>query len=156
MKEQLSNIAPVSRKQRIVSLDVIRGIAVLGILLMNILYFGILNENTARWEALNKLAGGIDFWLVKSINVLFEGKMRALFCILFGTGIMLFIQQKKSASGRSPWGLFYRRMAWLNCDLVRYTSCDKRSGLPISVTEDLPAVGFHECSTIDLGHGVLS
>src|SRR5210317_989092 len=113
MKERSLKIFPVSQKKRIVSLDVIRGIAVLGILLMNILYFGILFENTVRWEALNLKAEGIDFWLVKTINVLFEGKMRALFCILFGAGIMLFIEQKKSDRGRSPWGLFYRRMAWL-------------------------------------------
>lgn len=113
MKDHLPDKSPVSQKQRIISLDVIRGIAVLGILLMNILYFGILNENTARWEELNLKASGIDFWLVKIINVLFEGKMRALFCILFGAGIMLFIQQKKSADGKSPWKLFYRRMAWL-------------------------------------------
>lgn len=113
MKEQSTNFAPVSQKQRIVALDVIRGIAVLGILIINIAWFGILSENSARWEALNLKAGGIDFWLVKTMTVLFEGKMRALFCILFGAGIMLFIEQKKAASGKSPWKLFYRRMAWL-------------------------------------------
>lgn len=103
---------PISREKRIVSLDIIRGTAVLGILLINIFIFGKADD-PAFWENLNKQASGPDFWSRIIITGLFQGKMRALFCMLFGAGIMLFDEQKRKANGRSPWGLFYNRMCWL-------------------------------------------
>jgi len=103
---------PITREQRIVSLDIIRGAAILGILLINIFIFGKVND-PAFWENLNKQASGPDFWSWIIISGLFQGKMRALFCMLFGAGIMLFDEQKRRAKGRSPWGLFYNRMIWL-------------------------------------------
>lgn len=110
---QQAHPLPISDKQRIVSLDIIRGGAVLGILLMNILMFGMFTEDSSRWEALMLKASGPNFWTNEIITVLFEGKMRALFCMLFGAGLMLFIQQKKQKDGKSPWRLFYFRMFWL-------------------------------------------
>ena len=104
---------PVGDKQRIVSLDIIRGAAVLGILLMNILMFGKFTQDQTVWEELFVKASGPNFWTYEIITVLFEGKMRALFCMLFGAGIMLFIQQKQKKDGKSPWRLFYFRMFWL-------------------------------------------
>ena len=46
------------------------------------------------------------------ISVVFEGKMRALFGMIFGAGVLLFVSKKEQA-GRSVTGLFYRRMFWL-------------------------------------------
>ena len=46
------------------------------------------------------------------MNILFEGKMRALFSMIFGVGIMLFIGEKEK-SGRPIAGIFYSRMFWL-------------------------------------------
>ena len=46
------------------------------------------------------------------ISVGFEGKMRALFGMIFGAGVLLFVSKKEQA-GRSVTGLFYRRMFWL-------------------------------------------
>lgn len=105
--------SPVSDRQRIGSLDIIRGAAVLGILLMNIPIFGLILQDQEYWDALMTKASGPNFWTDQVITVLFEGKMRALFCMLFGAGLMLFIQQKKARSGKSPWKLFYFRMFWL-------------------------------------------
>lgn len=104
---------PIDEKGRIESLDIIRGASVLGILLINILAFGLLTEDTSRWDEMYSKASGIDFWTDSIVLILFEGKMRALFCLLFGAGLMLFIQQKKTPEGKSPWSLFYRRMGWL-------------------------------------------
>lgn len=103
---------PIPREQRIVSLDIIRGVAVLGILLINIFIFGFA-DRPAFPEDLNQQASGPDFWSRTIINGLFHGKMRTLFCVLFGAGILLFDQQKRKADGRSRWGLFYNRMLWL-------------------------------------------
>ena len=54
----------------------------------------------------------INFWVSNIIGVLFEGKMRAMFSMIFGAGILLFIG-KKVQNGLSTHGLFYRRMFWL-------------------------------------------
>jgi uncharacterized protein len=54
----------------------------------------------------------INFWYDAVITVLFEGKMRALFSMIFGVGILLFTA-KKEKSGWAVTGLYYKRMGWL-------------------------------------------
>src|SRR6185369_573518 len=81
-------IAPVRPEQRIQSLDVLRGAAVLGILVLNINAFGMPLE--AYSDA--SVYGGTDspnlaVWLV--VHVLFEQKMRAIFSMLFGASLIL-------------------------------------------------------------------
>ncbi len=99
--------APVSEAQRIKLIDALRGIALLGILLMNIPGFSMPNYFS---EAFKNDPTALNFWVGKIITVVFEGKMRALFSVLFGAGILLFISKKE---GQSVHFLFYRRMFWL-------------------------------------------
>src|SRR5512138_1656202 len=101
--------APIAESERIEIVDIIRGVAVLGILLMNIPYFALPDRFTEAWRAdpLNA-----NFWVFATNTILFEGKMRALFSAVFGAGIVLFTEGKEKA-GRSATGLFYRRMFWL-------------------------------------------
>lgn len=101
--------APVAEDRRIRLLDALRGVAVLGILLMNIPGFAMPNYYS---EAFRSNPGNVNFWVDAFIDVLFEGKMRALFGMLFGAGVLLFVSSKESG-GRSVAGLFYRRMGWL-------------------------------------------
>ena len=102
---------PVAATDRIQSLDVLRGFALLGILLLNILGFGL---HTAGY--FNPLIGvgetetsrllNLGTW--SAVSVLFEGAMRCLFSILFGAGVVLF------TTGRARAGaLHYRRNFWL-------------------------------------------
>lgn len=97
--------APVPENQRLVSIDILRGIALLGILLMNIPFFAMPDYFAEDWKA---DPGTFNFWLRAFITVIFEGKMRALFSMIFGVGILLFTSGKDK-----PAGLFYRRMGWL-------------------------------------------
>lgn len=96
---------------RVASLDLIRGVAVLGILAINIAGFagpsaGTLSPNlpspAAPWD---EAAFAFSF-------VVFEGKMRALFAILFGASMALFIDQAE-AKGRDGDMLQAKRLAWL-------------------------------------------
>jgi uncharacterized protein len=99
----------VAEEDRIESLDVLRGFALLGILLLHILGFGLHSgaysfpglDVTVGWNA-NLLA-----WV--SIDLLAEGAMRCLFSILFGAGVLLFTN---GASGKR-WRFHYSRMFWL-------------------------------------------
>ena len=103
--------APVATGERIQSLDVLRGFALLGILLLNITGFGL--HSAGYFNPLVPLGESpTDEWLNRgtwgAISVLFEGAMRCLFSMLFGAGMVLF------TTGRERAGiLHYRRTFWL-------------------------------------------
>lgn len=103
--------APVDRGERIVTLDFIRGIAVLGIVFANIAAFGQTMMAYIWPPALAATPTVEDklFWLVQFVLV--DGKMRGLFTLLFGAGMMLFME-RAWARGASRW-LQARRLAWL-------------------------------------------
>ncbi|QKZ13499.1 DUF418 domain-containing protein [Spirosoma sp. KUDC1026] len=111
---------PVSQAERIQTIDILRGVALLGILLMNIPYFSMAERFS---DAFNHNPRNVNFWLDAVITVLFEGKMRALFSMIFGVGIILFMARKEksgnpsttgqSATGPSRVRLFFQRMGWL-------------------------------------------
>ncbi len=105
----MPNSNPVLQSNRIVAVDVLRGIALLGILLMNIPGFAMPDYFS---EPFRNDPGTINFWVRAIVDIVFEGKMRALFSVIFGAGIILFTINKEN-SGGSATGLFYRRMAWL-------------------------------------------
>jgi uncharacterized protein len=108
-KLALPAAAPVSETQRVKLLDALRGVALLGILMMNIPGFAMPNYFS---ESFRSDPTNVNFWVSAVITVVFEGKMRALFGMIFGAGILLFVANKEQA-GRSATGLFYRRMFWL-------------------------------------------
>jgi uncharacterized protein len=102
---------PVGDTQRIVPMDVLRGFALLGILVMNIQSFAMLGavyDNPTAYGNLN----GANFlvWLLS--HVLADQKFLSIFSMLFGAGIVL-IGQKAESPGARPPGLHYRRMGWL-------------------------------------------
>jgi uncharacterized protein len=105
--------APVSQSERIVLIDSLRGIAILGILLMNIPYFGLADPSASNIEV-NHEIGTINEQVWYIINLIFDGTQRALFSMLFGTGIMLFISHlEKRTTGMAPAEYFLRRQLWL-------------------------------------------
>lgn len=96
---------------RILSLDVIRGVAVMGILLANLPAFAL--PEAAYFSPL--AAGGSTGWnrVVWLANyVLVEGKMRGLFTFLFGAS-MLVVVDAADAAGDSAAAVHLRRMATL-------------------------------------------
>jgi uncharacterized protein len=101
--------APVSETQRVKLIDALRGVALLGILLMNIPVFAMPAYFS---ESFRSDPTNVNFWVSAVISVVFEGKMRALFGMIFGAGVLLFVMNKEKA-GRSTAWLFYRRMFWL-------------------------------------------
>jgi uncharacterized protein len=102
---------PRPAADRIVTLDVVRGVAVIGILFVNILSFAL--PDTAR---LNPYAWGmqgpVDLWAYFATMVAFDGKMRGLFSFLFGASLLLVVDRAEAA-GADPAAVHYRRMGWL-------------------------------------------
>jgi uncharacterized protein len=103
---------PVQRAERIGTVDIIRGVAILGILLMNIPSFG---GNVVMFlDALRAPHGNADYKTIMVIFSFFEGTMRGLFSMLFGAGMVLFIMNKKDQpGGATVTEYYYRRLAWL-------------------------------------------
>ena len=96
---------PVAPGERIEALDVLRGFALLGILLLNIIGFGLPFVSYLN-PAADGATEGLNFGVYVTVDVFFEGALRALFSMLFGAGVCLF------ASGRGA-GPYYRRQLLL-------------------------------------------
>ncbi|WP_234036174.1 DUF418 domain-containing protein [Porphyrobacter sp. YT40] len=100
--------APSSASQRILALDALRGVAVAGIVGMNVLAFAL--PAPAYY---NPLAyGGVsppDYWVWLASFVFIEDKFRTLFAMLFGAGCLILIER----AGAAPWRAHYARMAVL-------------------------------------------
>ncbi len=75
---------------RIESLDVLRGFALLGILLVNIIGFGLVSSAFLDPGIYLNPIGGIDYTVWAFVELSSEGAMRTLFSILFGAGVVLF------------------------------------------------------------------
>ncbi|MEJ1241288.1 DUF418 domain-containing protein [Chryseolinea sp. T2] len=109
----LTYAAPVAQSERITLLDSIRGMAILGILLMNIPYFGMASWLSADLRLRDEL-GTINEWVFWFVEGGMAGTQRALFSILFGAGILLFLgRQSTRVEGLAPADYFFRRQIWL-------------------------------------------
>lgn len=96
---------------RIVVIDVVRGLALLGILLPNIVAFAMPTYAYAD-PTFYGGAQGANWWAWAITFVVADGKMRGLFTMLFGASTIL-IAERASAAGSSPAAVHYARMATL-------------------------------------------
>jgi uncharacterized protein len=113
MTAEASNprVAPIAGAERIASIDVLRGVAVLGILVMNMRDFAM------PLRAFDDPAFPAGFtwanffaWITG--NLFFQDKMIAIFSMLFGAGIVIFTE-RAAARGAPVASLYYRRHFWL-------------------------------------------
>ena len=93
------------------TLDLIRGVAVLGILAINVASFAA-PHSAAFSPDLPQTGVMADRAAYFVTLVLFEGKMRALFSVLFGASLLLFVE-RADAAGRNGARRQARRLAWL-------------------------------------------
>ncbi len=128
----MTNIQPTTN--RITSLDALRGFALLGILIMNIISHGLPSSHYT-----NPMAGGMltgaDYWAFTFSQLFANQKFMSLFSILFGAGIVL-LTEKIEKTGRSAaarhyvrnfwlllFGLFHAYVIWYGDILVQYATC---------------------------------
>jgi uncharacterized protein len=94
-------MAPVRPKRRVVAVDILRGFAILGILLVNMLSFsGYFYTPTREMGAAHRLATLL-------IQFVAQAKFYTLFSFLFGWGMA--IQMRRAAQRGKPFGQFYVR-----------------------------------------------
>ena len=101
---------PVAEAERITALDALRGFALLGILLMNIvamgMYGGAYNNPTVTGGAT-----GPNLWVWTAMHILAEGKMRCLFSLVFGASVILLMGRLGDRPDAAD--IYYRRTLWL-------------------------------------------
>lgn len=103
---------------RIASLDIVRGVAVLGIVVANIIGLGQPMTAYTYPGAFLTPPTAWDDGLWGAQLVLIDGKLRALFTLLFGSGLVLFLRRaaaRDAAGARGPGAaaLLARRLGWL-------------------------------------------
>ncbi|TCP54476.1 uncharacterized protein EV586_10494 [Tumebacillus sp. BK434] len=108
---QQSEVKPIQPEQRMMELDVIRGFAILGILIVNMQFFSSAYQYLSRarmtlWtEEGDKLAKLL-------IDMLVASKFYTMFSFLFGIGMMIFLERARR-KGRREVPLFLRRISIL-------------------------------------------
>ncbi|MFZ8968733.1 MAG: DUF418 domain-containing protein [Ilumatobacteraceae bacterium] len=125
---------PTARADRIVSLDVIRGVAILGILPMNALTWAF--DDLSAYSNLG--AGGtsqpVDWVVGIGSKVFVEQKMMALFSLLFGVGVVIFYERARTKTTHPNWLSLWRftlllvigiihAAFWIGDVLVVYALC---------------------------------
>lgn len=107
----MTTITAEESSRRILSLDVLRGVAVLGILLMNVQSFSMI-----EWAYFNPTAygdlTGINYWVWYLTRLFVDTKFMAIFSMMFGAS-MLLIVDRAAARGHKPFAVHARRNLFL-------------------------------------------
>lgn len=104
-------LTKVEKQSRIVSLDVIRGFAILGILLMNIQSFSMIGQAYLNPMAYGDM-NGLNKWVWVFSHVFADQKFMTIFSMLFGASTIM-IAEKVALEKGSSLGIHYSRNFWL-------------------------------------------
>ena len=107
----MPTLQPTVQQERIQSLDVLRGFAILGILIMNVQSFAMPGAAYLNPMAYGDLTGP-NKWVWILSHLFADQKFMTIFSILFGAGVVLFSESAEKKLGKSA-GLHYRRTFWL-------------------------------------------
>jgi uncharacterized protein len=104
--------APIAVSDRITNLDTVRGVATLGILVMNAVSYGLPEAAYFNLDA----AGSNSWfdWIVGVVGEVFvDQKTMALFSLLFGAGIVVFADRAEAKGRRPVWLSLWRNLLLL-------------------------------------------
>ncbi len=105
-----ADLQPVPERSRIDSIDVLRGFALIGILVMNIQLFAMPDPAYFNPIAYGDLEG-TNFYVWLGSRLLADQKFMTIFSMLFGAGIVLMTMRADARGDGSR--VHYRRMGWL-------------------------------------------
>ncbi len=104
----MATLPATETSDRIVTLDIIRGVAVMGIFSVNVVAFAMIEAAYFNPKAYGGHTGA-DLFVWAANMIVIDGKMRTLFSMLFGASMLLVIERAEAA-GRSGWWTHFRRM----------------------------------------------
>jgi uncharacterized protein len=111
MQHSDSLITATAPTNRILSIDLLRGVAVLGILIMNIQSLSMISAAYINPTAFGDLTG-INKWVWIISHMIAAEKFMSIFSMLFGAGVLLLYGRIKEKGGH-PATIHYRRNLWL-------------------------------------------
>lgn len=111
MQSESKSAGPVDPGSRILSLDVLRGFAVLGILILNIQSFAMIEAAYINPAAFGDMSGG-NRWVWILSHLFADQKFMTIFSLLFGAGILM-MSNRVEEKGGSAARFHYRRTLWL-------------------------------------------
>lgn len=94
----------IAKKERIISLDIIRGIALFGIMLINIPAYQVVMEGDIL-----PVNSGMNHYVDMLIHILVEKKFFSIFSFLFGIGFYIFTSRAQQRGDKPRWR-FVRRL----------------------------------------------
>lgn len=127
-------VTPSKAANRIFSLDILRGFALLGILIMNMISFSMVGSNYINPHAQGELLGA-DKWAFIFSQLFANQKFMSTFSVLFGAGVVLFTGNiLKKGLSEAKWhykrnlyllliGLTHAYFIWAGDILVSYAMC---------------------------------
>jgi uncharacterized protein len=93
---------------RVHTYDLIRGVAILGILLANIPYFA--GPGFADMDSVRTDTSPLDLEVSAWTSAFVSGKYRSMLAILFGIGMWLQFERRSKVEGNWPWGYIKRML----------------------------------------------
>jgi uncharacterized protein len=105
-----TQVGPVPSNERLFELDLVRGVALLGILIMNMPAFA-----TSFYSGLggSEWLHPWDEWTASLRNVLFSGKFNSMFSLLFGIGFTIQLERLLERRGPDGVRIYVRRLSAL-------------------------------------------
>lgn len=105
-------LAPISGKNRLETIDMLRGFALLGIIIANInwyIYPSYLQQDPSFKNEWTSFWNEFDYATLSALNMFVVGKFVMLFSMLFGFG-MAIMQERTGVKQLNFWGIYSRRL----------------------------------------------
>jgi len=103
----------VTQKERIISLDIIRGLALFGILFINVGAYQVIIEGGPMPDY-----SGINGVIDSLIDIFIEKKFFSIFSFLFGVGFYIFASRAEARGDRPRWRFARRLLALLIIGII--------------------------------------
>lgn len=107
----MTTLSPVAGAERLELMDVLRGVALFGVFLMNITVFASLNVMATEQQLLSLPTAAVDLALFDVLRWLFQDKANSIFAFLFGLGF--FLQMQRFHARGQHFESLYRRRLWV-------------------------------------------
>jgi uncharacterized protein len=103
--------APVGERERIGEVDILRGLALLGVLIMNFTAFAGSGVMATQAQLAALPSATVDWWAYEAVRVLVGDKANTVFATLFGLGFYIQLSRSEGKPGFER--RYARRLFWL-------------------------------------------